>query len=184
MQWQETSTFLLHGKKTDFGFENAELGFLPASDPQVKPGAHRGPSKINERFLHWIVPTPEQGVGLGRRGLWAGEGRLGNSHEVNEWEGFWKMTASKICRDAAGAWSQVNHDLPSEPRLPTATALIRAPRMLCFCPSAGCFITGRGVGVPGLCHTITEAWLVQYLRVSRFQSARETHWSSGLESSS
>ena len=47
-------------KKTDFGFENAELGFFPANDVCVTSGVHSRPSKTNQRLLRLIVPTPEQ----------------------------------------------------------------------------------------------------------------------------
>lgn len=81
------------------------------------------------------------------RALACGEGRWGNSHEVNEWGRFLENCHPHLnCRDAFGAWSQVNHDLPSEQRLPKAGALMRAPRMLRFCSAICCFITGRQVG--------------------------------------
>ena len=82
-----------------------------------------------------------------RTGRWCVEkGRWGNSHEVNEWGRFLENCHPHLnCRDAFGAWSQVNHDLPSEQRLLKAGALMRAPRMLCFCSAICCFITGRQV---------------------------------------
>lgn len=57
-----------------------------------------------------------------------------------------------------GAWSQVNHGLPSD-QLHIATALIRASQKAMLLPIYLLLYNKEG-GCPGLCHAAAEAQIV------------------------
>ena len=89
-----------------------------------------------------------------RTGCWLVEkGSMGRRGEMREfpwskWMGkiSGKLPSSPQLQRCIRGLVSGEPDLPSEQWLPKAGALMRTPRMLCFCSAICCFITGRRVG--------------------------------------